>query len=297
MTSREPGSSPGRPSIVIRPPRLRSRRLRRLVAAGLVAVVWLASCGDDADDVVVDDPALEQLDGARDLWERAAIVEYGFTATRSCECPEQEAGPIRIHVRDGEVVGRSYLGTPTEAGPGAVEEIFDEIAGSIERGERVEVGYDPDSGFPTSVKLDLDSLPVDGGLSLTLESFVSYDLLREELAVARAAWEQSGFADYDATYRILCYCPEIIVTIEVRDGALARHRIEGAATTDFLETVEEMFADIEDAIDGAASAIDAAYHPELGYPVRVYVDELEFVFDEEHGFEVETLDPVDVDGS
>ncbi len=268
------------------------------VTAALSLMVLLTACGDDTTtatdtpsgtdgtDGVVDPDALEALSAARARWSQAGPADYGFTATRSCECTDEAAGPLRVHVVDTVAISTTYVGTPTNAGPGSVEDVFDDIEASIERGEQVGVAYDVASGFPARVRLDLESIPADGGLDLTLRDLVSYDELRAELADARAVWAAGATRSYDLTYRMLCFCPEIVVSLEVRDGTLVDRTIEGAPTTDLIDGVEDLFSQVEAAINSAAFAIEVTYEPAYGYPARLYVDPEEQLLDEEHGVEI-----------
>ena len=53
--------------------------------------------------------------------------------------------------------------------------------------------------------------------------------------------------------------------------------------------VGELFEFLQDAIGRDAVRIDATFHPELGYPVEVFVDFDERLADEERGFMVRSL--------
>ncbi len=55
------------------------------------------------------------------------------------------------------------------------------------------------------------------------------------------------------------------------------------------ETVEGLFDLIADAIARRAYSIQAAYHPDLGYPESVYIDYDERQADEERGFNITML--------
>ena len=53
--------------------------------------------------------------------------------------------------------------------------------------------------------------------------------------------------------------------------------------------VGELFEFLQNAIGRDAARIDATFHPELGYPVEVFVDFDELLADEELGFTVRSL--------
>jgi hypothetical protein len=55
-------------------------------------------------------------------------------------------------------------------------------------------------------------------------------------------------------------------------------------------TVEELFAEVEDAIRREAFRLQAAYDDELGYPTNVSIDFLEYAVDEEMAFVVSNFE-------
>lgn len=119
---------------------------------------------------------------------------------------------------------------------------------------------------------------------------VSESETRRQLADAMAVWEAAGIDDYDMRYRAVCFCPEIVVAIEVRDGAVVKRTLEGAETTEVIDGVGDLFAQIEKALDAGAHAVEVAYDPTYGLPTRVFIDEMARVADEEHGVEVLAFD-------
>lgn len=117
---------------------------------------------------------------------------------------------------------------------------------------------------------------------------------RAELRAARARWEAGGAADYAYTVRRVCFCgPEVVgpVRVEVRGGrTVSVSPLEGRTPApgafDRLDTVEEMFASVQDAIDADPYLLDARYDPARGHPVSVAVDYDRRAVDEEGGFAV-----------
>jgi hypothetical protein len=53
------------------------------------------------------------------------------------------------------------------------------------------------------------------------------------------------------------------------------------------DTVEELFAVLEQAFDTGADDVDATYDATLGLPLLAAIDPMENAIDEEHGFLVE----------
>jgi len=121
-----------------------------------------------------------------------------------------------------------------------------------------------------------------------------HDMLREDLAVARAAWQSHGIDSYDIRQEWLCEClgpyawvahvrggqVESITLVDIQDltgewtDTLAARAIERAWT------VEEGFAQVEQWI-GEAEKVEVSYHESLGYPTVVFIDIVSPIVDEE----------------
>jgi hypothetical protein len=125
---------------------------------------------------------------------------------------------------------------------------------------------------------------------------------RQQLSQARSRWEAAGVTAYRVDVRTSCFClsalPEF-TTIEVRDD-----RVVAAELPDLddptleipLEewpTVAGIFAQIEGASElDDYSSIDAAYHPDLGYPTRVELSCPADVLDCGYRVELRNLEPL-----
>jgi hypothetical protein len=117
---------------------------------------------------------------------------------------------------------------------------------------------------------------------------------RAELRAGRALWQREGVADYAYTIRRVCFCgPEVAgpVRVEVRGGQTVRVETSSGRTIapgafDQLDTVEELFATIAEAIERDPHRIMAGYDPARGHPVSLFVDYDRRTVDEENGFEV-----------
>ena len=237
-------------------------------------------------------PELDALEAARQRWAEAAINEYAYTVTQSCECDDETSGPRRVRVVDGSVVATTYFGTPSRTPGYNAEELFAMIEDAVADGVEIDVRYDDVTGFPIVVLLDIEALAVDGGLSIMTQAFVSSDSLRAELAEARSLWEAAAIADYDLTFREVCFCPEIIVQVSIRNGEVAEVEITTVDPFITARTVPDLFATIEQAIDSGAFSVTATYDEETGYPLDFFVDVEEMMADEEFGVTVTSLDPV-----
>lgn len=121
----------------------------------------------------------------------------------------------------------------------------------------------------------------------------------EELAEARARWQAAGPSHYRFVYEVSCFCPEDArgpFTITVRDGAVQEVLFQGRPLDPAdprHPTVDGLFAMLGEAFDEDAELVRVAYDATLGYPVSAYVDYQARMADEELGFTVSALTPLD----
>jgi hypothetical protein len=111
----------------------------------------------------------------------------------------------------------------------------------------------------------------------------------EGLDAARERWDAAGIADYSMTYREICFCPQTVVTVTVEDGEVVDTIVEQdpelGRPMDGL-SVDDLFAEIQEAVDTDAAEIEATYDDSTGRPTRFYIDQSTMMADEEHGIEV-----------
>lgn len=115
---------------------------------------------------------------------------------------------------------------------------------------------------------------------------------RAELRAARAVWQREGAADYAYTVGRACYCGHEVagpVRVEVRGGRTVSVQPLGGMSVrqgafDGLDTVEELFAAVEDAIEADPYRLAASYDPGRGHPLTLAVDYDRRAADEEGGF-------------
>lgn len=110
----------------------------------------------------------ERLDEARARWASRGPSSYSITATRSCECLPSMIGPVTIVVSNGVVQSRRYASTgdtvPTPLASEflSVEEMFARIQRFMAlHPARLDVRYDPDTGYPTMVSIDYNARIAD----------------------------------------------------------------------------------------------------------------------------------------
>lgn len=118
----------------------------------------------------------------------------------------------------------------------------------------------------------------------------------DDLRAARAEWERQGISSY--RYSIFKSCGECLpewvapARVEVRQGrtvsvtALHPSRPIRRESFDTYDTVEELFATVEEVIAADPYRFGARYDPRLGYPVEYSVDYDREHVDDEGGFTV-----------
>jgi len=111
-----------------------------------------------------------------------------------------------------------------------------------------------------------------------------------QLAAARARWAEHGPTTYTITVARACEClPEmsgpVIVTVRARAVTSREYAGTGAPVASPLAeqfpSVEQLFARIEAAQRAHVAQLVVIYHPALGYPVRVAIDYLAGMVDDE----------------
>jgi hypothetical protein len=101
---------------------------------------------------------------------------------------------------------------------------------------------------------------------------------RRELRAHRALWESQGLDDYRFVVRRSCFCPPDLALptlIDVRADVPVRAMVvadESLIPAHLGLTVEDIFRQIERAIDGGFELIDVRYDPEMGYPIQATLD-------------------------
>ena len=121
-----------------------------------------------------------------------------------------------------------------------------------------------------------------------------------DLDDARARWRSEGYTSYRFTLRLRCFCVREALqpmTVVVRDGRVASVTGTDPATPVppwpdwFPLTVDALFDTVEEAQRNAA-AVEVNYHPDLGYPTRIFIDRFRDTVDEETTFLASDLTPL-----
>ena len=120
----------------------------------------------------------------------------------------------------------------------------------------------------------------------------------EALEAARARWDRSGPGAYTFVLRRSCFCGSPFlrpVRIDVVDGAViaAEYEDDGQPINvplSEVDTVVDLFDEIQDAFDRDAHQVLAEYDEAMGYPKSVSIDYILEAIDEEMAFSVLELE-------
>jgi len=119
-------------------------------------------------------PVLD-LAEARARWEGVGPESYEFAVLRSCFCPKEWRGPVRVAVSSGVAVDWTYVDEGT-AVPESLQPHFPTVAGLFDvledayerQAETVRVTYDAETGAPVEIWIDYQSNVADEELGFTI---------------------------------------------------------------------------------------------------------------------------------
>jgi hypothetical protein len=105
---------------------------------------------------------------------------------------------------------------------------------------------------------------------------------REELARARSLWSRTGASSYSFTVELQCNCAPntslLPVSVTVKNGQVTSrvykaspNSVPPADVFGAYDTVEELFAVVEDAINRDANVLQVGYHDQYGFPEVINV--------------------------
>ena len=277
-------------------------------SASLTAVSLLAlACSISGPDG--EENPLAGLTEAIQAWQASGISEYELAMRRTCgECPPTSALAVVVRVSGGEkTVSLASNGQPVEALPQTypdVEGLFDLIEDMALAGADIDVDYDRELGFPRSISVDPVPDAVDDEFGYVIDDLVvgRHAELRAEIAAQREKWAAQRIDDYQLTFSRVCFCaPEgaglVVLSVLEDEPVEWLYFLSGDPVAPewqaVFPTVHGLFDFLEDAIDRGAERIDVTFDPDLGLPTSVRVDYRIAAADEEIGYEVEKLLPID----
>jgi hypothetical protein len=136
-----------------------------LLATSVPLMHWFVSAGRDA----------ELADGEA-LWSGLSITDYDFTIRKTCVCPPPAGTSIEVSVRDSRLAtARSAEGgSRIDLGdiPGTVPALFVTVHEAIaDDPDTLEIAYDPDYGFPRTIRIDHRKAYADDEVTYSILSF------------------------------------------------------------------------------------------------------------------------------
>ncbi len=123
--------------------------------------------------------------------------------------------------------------------------------------------------------------------------------MRDELKQSQQRWAAQHVANYRYSLQTRCFCPPEItqpVVIEVRNGvatSVIGTTVGGRVNTEHFSrynTIEKLFAVIQDAIDKHAAVIAVNYDATFGYPTSINIDFDTRAIDDEISFTTDSFE-------
>ena len=129
----------------------------------------------------------------------------------------------------------------------------------------------------------------------TTTSVTHLDAVQQELNTQRQQWQTLNLRDYIYHFERICFCsPEYVDPglVHVVGGEI--DSVEHAMTGDVLDpslflTVDDLFDEVQAAIDSNADEISVQYDGILGNPTTIDIDFSEYIADEEMSFRASDL--------
>lgn len=153
-------------------------RVSALVTAS--SALALSACSDSQGP---SESLQSQLEAARSRWEASGVTEYAVTELRSCECPEPTGWTVVVSagqpsfIDSVEPVSGTSLGARELESQAldlsmSVEQLFDWIGQQIGNVDALDVTFDADLGYPTSIRVDPSADVTDDEVSWLLSDVV-----------------------------------------------------------------------------------------------------------------------------
>lgn len=141
---------------------------RRRGYSGYLLVSVLALITGCAASDPVYTQRMSQLQQTQQQWAAHQITNYRFTVEKLCFCYNRTVKPITIEVRDGQAVSGFRAAIREQIDLALIEQYatFEKLFGVIDTNinqyaDEMEIRYDPDRGYPTSIRIDLEKGSAD----------------------------------------------------------------------------------------------------------------------------------------
>ncbi len=142
-----------------------STRLRLTV---FVLLLFLTACADKT--------ALREN---QQKWASQNVSHYRFEVEIGCNCPWRSLMPLKIEVKDGQLVSMTDKdGQPIPANyaetfnkAASIEKLFAILDRAIGSVSEVNVEYNPDYGYPTKIGIISSKMITDSGIGYYVKSF------------------------------------------------------------------------------------------------------------------------------
>ena len=141
-------------------------KLRNRLSNAFIAAICLAAITSSV--FAKSDDAQKRLTENRRKWTEKAIKNYQYEFQRICFCPPAVTKRVKLTVRDGVVENAQQADTGESVDKSkyelylTVEALFDYIQAAIDKkAHAVNVVYDAEMGYPTSVDVDYIERAVD----------------------------------------------------------------------------------------------------------------------------------------
>ncbi|WP_339725575.1 DUF6174 domain-containing protein [uncultured Paraglaciecola sp.] len=147
---------------------------------------------------IVENPSNEAsaLQAAKKKWASNSGQYYTIQSHRFCECEDEVSAQMELSVLGDLVISAVDIASGDEISKEIQQEIntvdglFALIEKALADNISIEVIYNDDYGYPETLKIDLEQIPVDGGLYIILSNLVINDTLS---ALDDVTWELEAF--------------------------------------------------------------------------------------------------------
>ncbi len=121
----------------------------------------------------------QQLQAAEAQWNQNKPAHYSYVLQRTCFCPREYNDPIEIRVLNG-VVQKAMLPLDHEPLPSVrmdealtINNLFDVIHKAVDKkAAKIDVTYDRQYGYPTSIAIDWDKMMADEETYFTAKNLI-----------------------------------------------------------------------------------------------------------------------------